>query len=160
MVAVGLGNIIATTNSGNTNNFENNLTFLAISDNGANIGDWTSTGAPGRRIILARTWRVSETGSDLTGFILSVQDNTGSAFSSELPPEATGVYLLVDSDSDFSSGATSYDMVLSGSNWIWTGDLNDGQFFTFATQVPAAPGGIYIGLRQWLDASSGTYSNL
>lgn len=75
----------------------------------------------------------------MTNHYISVPDNSSNA-SGDLPRETTTVYLLVDADGDFSAGATEIAMTLSGTERVATTDLDDGQFFTFATHIPKAPG--------------------
>jgi len=73
--------------------------------------------------------------------VISVPDNSSTSSTGKLPAEAATVYLLIDADGDFSSGATEYIMKKSSTNRVLTGvDLDDGQFFTFATNNPPAPG--------------------
>jgi hypothetical protein len=62
LVTVGNGNTIASTNSGNTNAFTVDRSFLALSDNSGSLS-WALSGAPTSRKILSRVWRVQETGS-------------------------------------------------------------------------------------------------
>jgi len=78
----------------------------------------------------------------MSNYSVSVPDNSSNLSSVKLPIEASRVYLLVDTDTNFANGATEYEMTLSGSTWTLSGtaDLDNGQFFTFATQTPPAPG--------------------
>jgi len=79
-------------------------------------------------------------GADYTGYMISVADNSSTLLSGKLPAEYRTVYLLLSTGTDFSTGYTEYAMTQSGRTWIWTGDLGSGQHFTFATQLPGAPG--------------------
>jgi hypothetical protein len=147
LVTMGLGTIAAD-NAANPNSFPANRNFLIWGDNnGANA--WQSTEAPVNRQRLTREWRVQETGT-IGNVRLQVPDNSGAG----LPAEATTVYLLVDADGDFSSGATEIAMTLNGTNWEVNVDFTNGQFFTFATQRPNAPGGV-LGSSIWLKANTG-----
>lgn len=152
LVAMGLG-AIATNNAGNANTFSADKSFLVWGDNaGANA--WQSTESPSAlRQRLTREWKVQETGT-VGNVEIQVQDNSASS-GGELPAETGTVYLLVDADGDFSSGATEYAMTLTGTNWEVTVDLADGQFFTFATQVLPSPGGVAAN-KLWLKADVGT----
>lgn len=147
LVTMALG-AIAVNNSGNTNTFATDQSFLGFADDAATftrVLTWTG-GAPADMQRLVRTWKVSETGTDTTDLMISVPDDS-SALTGKLPREvANTMYLLVDTDNDFSNGGTTiYTGTLSGSlsgaEWIFSGvDLDDSNFFTFATNVPAAPG--------------------
>ena len=81
----------------------------------------------------------------MTNYVLSFP-GSGTLYAmtgyTKLPAELNGkVYFLYDADGDFSSGATSTQMTLSGTDWIVTGvDLDDGMYFTVATNTPPAPG--------------------
>jgi hypothetical protein len=128
-IAMGHGNTIAVRNAFNTNNFSTNRSALVWGDNGLSVTNWTSTGAPTNRQILARTWKVQETG--VVGSVkVQAADNSGV---NGLPDElARTVQLLVDTDSDFSSGATTVSMTLNGTNWEANVNFTNGQYFTFA----------------------------
>lgn len=141
MVTIGIGTGIYTQNSAIPNTFANDKSFTFISDN-SGLQLWVSTGTHNvDKLILGKKWRITETGHNYTGYTVSVTDNSSVSFTGKLPAETSGVYLIIDTDSDFTSGATEYPMTLSGTEWIVTNiDLNDAQFFTFATEVPPAPG--------------------
>ena len=86
---------------------------------------------------LTREWQVQETG-DVGDVEISVEDgDVGS-------PEQ--LYLLIDDDGDFSSGATFIEMTDNAGIWEATVDLTDGQYFTFAQG----------NLALWLKADAGT----
>jgi hypothetical protein len=150
-VAIGHGNTIATTNAANSNNFSTDKSALVWGDNSASVVVWTSTGAPASRQVLARTWRVQETGT-VGSVKVQVPDNSGI---NGLPTENTTVYLLVDADGNFTTGATEIAMTLNGTNWEANVDLTNGQFFTFATQPATAPGGVVSSNFLWLKADAG-----
>ena len=78
----------------------------------------------------------------MTEYKIAATDNSSTGYSGTLPAEYTRVYMIVDTDADFTAGATEYEMTLSGTEWILSGtvDLDDGQFFSFATHIPPAPG--------------------
>ena len=136
-VVIGNGNTIAVSNAANSSTFSVDKSALVWGDNGASVSSWTTTGAPANRQILSRVWRVAETGF-MPANKIQIADNSGT---NGLPAEATLVYLLVDNDGDFTSGATSIPMTLNGTNWEATADFLDDNYFTFATQIPTAPGG-------------------
>ncbi len=107
--------------------------FLVIANNDAAIA-WTTAGAPSGRQVLARTWKVQEKGGDTGDIYMSVPDDSASS-GAKLPADYGVVYLLVDADGDFSSGATEYVLVQNGDVWELQAPVNfaDGTYFTFAT---------------------------
>jgi uncharacterized repeat protein (TIGR01451 family) len=128
-VVMGNGNTIATTNANNANDFSVNKSALMWGDNAGSVAAWTVTGAPSLRQIIARTWKVQETGT-VGSVKVQVADDSGS---NGLPAENTTVYLLTDADGDFTSGATETAMTLNGTNWEANYNFTSGQYFTFAT---------------------------
>jgi len=135
-VAIGHGNTIATDNISNTNNFASDKTAFVWGDNGAAASAWTSVGAPANRVILPRVWKVQKTGTtSLMKF--QIADNS---VPNGLPAEGTSVYLLMDADGDFSSGASSAMMSLVGGNWECGANFSSGYYFTFATEQTAEAG--------------------
>ena len=154
-VVIGNGNTIAVDNASNTNNFSVDKSALVWGDNGGSVSAWTSTGAPSASQIVARTWKVQETGT-VGSVKISVPDNSGT---NGLPNEGNNnIYLLVDADGNFNSGATIVGMALNGTNWEANVDFTDGQFFTFAS-ITYAPGGVSTNLSLWLKADRGTSTN-
>jgi hypothetical protein len=151
-VVIGNGNTIAASNTANASTFSADQSALVWGDNAGSVSSWTATGAPSSRQILARTWKVQETGT-VGSVKIKIADNSGT---NGLPAEATTVYLLVDADGNFSAGATSTTMTLNGTSWEADVDLTNGQFFTFATQIPIAPGGVYANNLLWLKPDAGT----
>jgi hypothetical protein len=134
----------------------NNGAFLLWGNNDGAIA-WQYSENPSGRGRLAREWRVAEKGT--VGMVrLSVPDNS-SALSSKLPVAINGnMYLLVDADGDFSSGATEIPMMLNGTDWEADVDFSNGQYFTFASEVPVAPGCV-AGVGLWLRADMGVTDN-
>ena len=78
---------------------------------------WIVNNAPASRQVIGKVYKSTETGSDYTGYMVSVPDNS-SALTGKLPAETNKVYLLIDTDADFTTGATEYEMTLSGTEWI------------------------------------------
>lgn len=139
MVSLALGvDMLASQNSGNVNEFSGDLSFFAVADNMADISQWTGIGAPAARLILARSWIAQENTltTDTTGYTMVVTDQDTYSVFSKLPGENSKVYLLVSSTASFSGAVTEYQMADLSGAWMWTGDLDDGQFFTFATALP------------------------
>jgi hypothetical protein len=132
MVSISKG-AFANTNGLNAGSFAADKDFLFIADNDGSVTNYTTSGAPTDRKILSRIWRVSELGTDATNYTIQVPDDS-STLTTKLPTEVTAVYLLQDTDTDFSTGATSVTMVANSTNWRATNiDLDNGRFFTFAT---------------------------
>ena len=154
-VVMGNGNTIATDNASNSNTFSADKSALIWGDNAGSVAAWTTTGAPSVRQIVARTWKVQETGT-VGSVKVQIADNSGS---NGLPAEITTVYLLVDADGNFAAGATEVAMTLNGTNWEANVDFTTGQFFTFATQVPPAPGGVVTNGYLWFKADNKVYSD-
>ena len=154
IVAMGLGGIAAD-NASNTGTLSDK-TFLVWANNNGAI-TWQTSESPISRVRLSREWKIDETGTVGT-MKIQVPDNSSSLIG-KLPGEVNGsIYLLVDADGDFSSGASSVTMTLNGTVWETDYDFSDGQYFTFATQLPAAPGCVVDNLNLWLKANAGTSS--
>jgi uncharacterized protein YjdB len=128
-VIIGNGNTIATTNTANTNNFSADRSALVWGDDAGAVSAWTASGAPSGVQMISRKWKVQETGS-VGSVRVRIADNSGT---NGLPAEVITVFLLVDADGDFTSGATQVSMTLSGTNWETNYDFTNGQFFTFGT---------------------------
>lgn len=130
LVTVGHGNTIATTNAGNTNGFATDRSFLSFGDNSGAMS-WTAVGAPIGTLILGRVWRAQEVGT--VGSMRFRVPGSLSPLPTRLPTELMAVYLVVDADGNFTSGATLVPMTLVGTNWECDRDLVHGDHFTFAT---------------------------
>jgi hypothetical protein len=127
-VVIGNGGTIAADNESNTNDLTTDLSSLVWGDDAGSVAAWTATGAPSGNQILSRKWRVQETGAVET-VIVQVADNSGI---NGLPNEGSNpVFLVVDNDANFSSGATLIPMTLNGTNWEAEVDFTNGQYFTF-----------------------------
>ncbi len=153
IVTMGVGGIEA--DNGLNTNALTDKTFLVWANNNGAIS-WQVGESPASRVRLSREWKMDETGTIGT-VKMQIPDNS-SLLAGKLPGEVTSVYLLVDTDGDFSSGATEVNMTLNGTNWEADYDFSVGQYFTFATQVPLAPGCVVDNLNLWLKADLGTSS--
>ncbi len=174
LIAIALGNTVQSTNSANSNTFSADKVFAAFGSNADPIS-WTNTSPPVGRQALEREWKIQETGT--IGSVRVQVPDDGSAITTKLPAETGGtVYLLMDADGDFSSGATSTTMSLVSTNWECTVDFNNSlPYFTFATNEsnpiagvltnPQTCGGStavtlsvdgYGGRLQWQVSSDGT----
>ena len=145
LVTVALGDLYPT-NTGNISTFEADRIFFAFGDDGKYASgylysSWTGYNTPANTVILPTTFKVQETtGYDITGLTVSVPSSS-STLTGKLPKEWKNVFLVVSDGTGFTSGATLYTGTASGASWIWTGiDLDNGQYFSFATQIPPAPG--------------------
>lgn len=160
LVTMALGSSVATTNAQNTGVFTVDKSFTSLGDDNGSIGAWTSTGAPTNYRIISRKWKVQETGT-VGNVTLSVPDNSSTA-ATKLPPEAAKIYLITDTDNDFTTGATVTAMTYNSTakEWRTTVDLATGaSFIGFATNPQPGPGGVTSGLQQWLRADIGTNVN-
>ena len=105
-------------------------------DDGDVTTSWTTTETPNSGVNierLAREWRLDETGDVGTiDFVVDV------ATFPSLSSGFTMYTLLVDSDGDFSSGASVYEMTLvSGTEYTVTGiDIADGDYIAIGSVVP------------------------
>ncbi len=131
-IVIGNGNTIAADNVSNANNFSADKSALVWGDNAGSVAAWKTTGAPTGRQIIARTWKVQETGT-IGSVKVQIADNGGI---NGLPVEKSTVYLLVDADGNFAVGTSEVIMTLIGTNWEANVNLTTGQFFTFATELP------------------------
>jgi hypothetical protein len=150
LLTVGNGNLVVGTNAENTASFSADESFLLWGNNNGSVA-WQLAEAPANRQRLTREWRVYESGA-VASVKIRVPDNS-SSLSSKMPAEVSTIYLLTDADGDFSSGATETTMTQNGSDWECNIDLTNEQYFTFATNVPAAPGGVVNALGIWLKAN-------
>lgn len=159
MVSIAIS-ALATSNASNSNSFSNDDEFVMWGNDNGSIVSFDTSGAPSNREIIDRTWKLQITGTPGNVEII-VPDNSSSS-SNKLPAEESTIYLLLDTDTNFSSGATEVAMALNGDNWEATTSVNSYTYFTFATKTPAppfGPGGIggvdgSSALSLWLDAES------
>ena len=108
--------------------------YLLFGHDNGSISSWTTTEAPsvGNIERIAREWRLDETGSVGTiDFKISTSD---------LPALNSGYTkygVMVDSDGDFSSGASVYELSASGSDYTVSGiSINDGDYVSIAAINP------------------------
>ncbi len=126
MVSIGLDSI-ATDNASNSGSFSADYSFLAWGNNAGTLS-FSTTGSPPGKTILGRVWRVQETGTIGTVEV-KVPDNSATA--AVKIPQSGQLYLAVDADGDFSSGASITTMVLNGTYWEADVDFTNGDYFTF-----------------------------
>ena len=156
LVSMGITSL-ASSNANNANSFSSDEQFIVWGNDDGSVASWTGSGAPSDRVILPRTWKLQQTGSP-GNVEISIPDNSSSA-GTTLPTEETTVYLLLDTDADFSTGATEVAMTLNGSEWEVTTSLSAFTYFTFATQVPTGPGGIPSNLTFWFRVDSNAWND-
>ncbi|MBV6646352.1 MAG: hypothetical protein KI790_12935, partial [Cyclobacteriaceae bacterium] len=107
--------------------------YLIFGHNNASVNVYTTTEAPTGIQRLEREWRVSETGE--LGTISFSIDTT----SFGVAPSAgfTERVLLIDTDGDFTTGATIVPLSRNGSAYEASGvDFGNGDYFTFAVIRP------------------------
>ncbi len=109
---------------------------ILFGHDGEAIASWSTNEIPStlsniRRV--AREWRLDETGD--VGTVTVTLDNTSLP---SLPSEYTDYYLLIDSDGDFTSGATTHLLSSIGGNEYQATlvDFSDGDYVTFAIVRP------------------------
>lgn len=103
-------------------------------DDGA-FDTWSSSETPTASRRLAREWRIGKTG-DL-GTVTVAFDHTATGLPGSIPAGYEGYSLFVDSDGDFSEGATSYRMTLTGGEYVAEEvPLDDGNYFTIGVESP------------------------
>jgi hypothetical protein len=130
MVTVAAGSEVSASNNTNLSILENN-TALLLGDNNAAINVWSATEAPAGRNRVAREWKAQLTGT--IGTVTIQVPASTSAATARLPAEVNKIYLLVDADGDFSSGAEEVQMTLNGTNYEASYEFAGSAYFTFAT---------------------------
>lgn len=147
---IGIGGL-ATDNRSNSNNFGSDKSYQMWGDNAAGTGYTipVSSNAPGGNAYLsrmARTWKVSEMGT-----VGQVQVAIPALYAGR----GNTTYIVVSSDSTFSTGCTWYalsSISVNGSSYMAAlVNFTDGQFFTFASGITRGPGGV-SGASIWLKA--------
>ncbi len=133
LLTMGLGSIAAQ-NATNVAQFLADTSFVVAGDNSGALA-WQDAGSPLGKQRLGRIWR------------MQVSGNVGGAVTLRVPanklPSANSVYLLMDSNEDFSSGAVAVPMTLNGANLEASYDLAGGVYYsTFAIVVDADGDGI------------------
>ena len=127
--------------------FDNDGDFILWgNDNGA-VTTTTSGPHPNYENRLQRTWKASVNGTPGAVTVRLIYSNTG-------VPRDYG--LIVDSDTDFTSGAEQYPASsISGDTLTFQNvSLADGNFFTLGTELKG-PGGVSSNLTLWLKADAG-----
>lgn len=122
---------VAVDNASNANTLANDEEYMVWGNNNGSVS-FSTTGAPAGYSKLGRAWK-GETSTNFIGIEMQYPDNSSSA-STKLPAEQNGVYLLADTDDDFTSGALALQMTQVGSNWSLSASTSTSyQYFTVAT---------------------------
>lgn len=134
----------------NPNDLGDNEFLFFGHDNADITSSWTTTEAPNSGVDiqrLAREWRIDETGDLGTNDFIIETTNMPA-----LPAMHTMYVLMVDTDGDFSSGATIYEMSLdSGTRYKSSGvNISDGDYVAIGVINPK--------IEHTTTASSGTES--
>ncbi len=132
-----------------TGGFITNLRVLSWANDGTATGTWITSEIPTTNLMgqnvysrIAREWKFQEPIADIGGVNISYPVTA-------LPSGGTGsIYMLVDSDGNFSNGGTTFVAgTLSGSNYEFATNITNGYVITFAQST---------GIDLWLKANSGT----
>lgn len=139
LITLGNNNVIAAENTSSSgNDITTNKSYLIIGDNNGSLDLSMMSNDEGECMrILNRSWKVQESGT--IGTVMLRVPAYSSSLATKLPAFNSNLEIMIDSDGDFSSGATSYPMTLNGTNWEVNIDLTDGVFFTFNTNPPQDP---------------------
>ncbi len=108
--------------------------YLLFGHDNGSISSWTSSGSPSNVKRISRVWRLDETGS--VGTVSFKVDATDLP---ALPSGYTRYGIMVDSDGDFSSGASVYDYSTSSTGDVYTIPnviFSDGDYVTIVAIRP------------------------
>ena len=106
--------------------------LLFAHDNGS-ISSWSSTGSAYNTQKIAREWRFDETGDVGTIDITLNEDDLAA-----LPSGYTKYGIMIDSDGDFTSGASVYELAISGSDYeVRDVDIADGDYLCIVAIKPS-----------------------
>lgn len=148
IVAIALGDSVATENAENAATVTNNLSFLVFGDNGQAANYLTSlTGLTGVNARMNRIFKVDKTNwadQNITFKLNGGNDQT---------------QLLVSADPVFGTGDALYPMNADSTVTINSSNLADGSYFTFARTVKG-PNCVDNGIVSWLRADDGLSSGI
>ncbi len=128
--------------------FGTDFDFVLWGNNGGSIIPTTSGASPDYNSIIGRTWLAEVNGTPGTVTVRMIYGNDGLI---------SNHGLLVDTNTDFSSGATNYPAAsISGDTITFDNvTIQDGNFFTLGINA-TAPGYVTSELTLWLKANAGT----
>ncbi|UBM60754.1 hypothetical protein LAG90_08915 [Marinilongibacter aquaticus] len=138
---------LANTNALNGTDLASDGQFLIWGDNGLAKApsEYTPSLGNGVNVLFKSIWKVQNTG------------NVGTVRVA-WPATANNLSLIQSSDETFDNSDTFTDMssntqVINGVTYNYADvTLSDGQYFTFATLIEHAPGGVFSGLSHWYRA--------
>lgn len=140
LVTIALGSYAAD-NASNANTFPSDLQFLAWADNnGSTLLTAEFVGISTNRR-MAREWKIKEV-------------NGVGAVEVRIPNSYGATHLVSDDNSAFSSPTETLLSDNGDGTSSATIDFANGDFFTFAADMPA-PGGVHASLALWLQADAG-----
>ncbi|MGY5353758.1 hypothetical protein [Wenyingzhuangia sp. IMCC45467] len=133
--------------------FSNDLDYIVVGNNQGTLA-FGSTGVPsGITNISQRTWKAETNGTPGT---ISISFTLGSSLTNSGNPSEYA--LLIDSDTDFTSGATihSSGVSINGNILTFSGvNIPDASYFTLAySPVTEFPGNVSTNLNLWLKADT------
>ncbi|ANW95954.1 hypothetical protein AXE80_06525 [Wenyingzhuangia fucanilytica] len=137
-----------------TSSFSNNLDYLIVGNDEGTLA-FSTSGVPASITNKSqRTWKTEISGTPGT---ISISFTLGTSLTNSGNPSEYA--LLIDSDTDFTSGATIHTTgaSINGNVLTFTNvNLSDGNFFTLAyTPIDEFPGNISSGLTHWFKADTG-----
>jgi len=108
--------------------------YLLFGHDNGSISSWTTTEAPNAGNIqrIAREWRLDETGS-----VGTVDFKISTTNLPALNSGYTKYAVMVDADGDFSTGASVYELTVSGSDYVRSSiSISDGDYISIAAVKP------------------------
>ncbi|WP_325531242.1 right-handed parallel beta-helix repeat-containing protein, partial [Chitinophaga sp.] len=145
IVTIALGSIIAASNAANTNNFTQDKSFLAFSDNGGSTNYFTAVSSSNATQRMVRVWRIQKTASWDNAQQVTLQLKNG----------AGDNYLLISTDPVFGTVTKELKLSSTGTVTLTGADLANGAYFTFGRKQ-RFPGGVAANLQTWVKADAGT----
>lgn len=143
-------NYMAYDNLWNFSSIPNNGDYMLWGHDGGDISSFDVSGAPAGYAILGRTW-MDLASANAMPLEIRVPDNSSSG--TALPAEQNNVYLIADTDADFTSGAISIAMSATGNEWQVSASSSTAyRYFTIATDALNAS----LGVAQQGDESGTT----
>ena len=128
LISIGVGDIFSS-NANNTSTINGNNKYLTWGNNG-DVNSFSATGAPASRQILQRQWKVQR-GGNIGTVKIQIADFTNGSIP-RLPNTVPTLDLLVDSDGDFTGGASIIPMTLVNNFWEATTSFSNGDHFSFS----------------------------
>lgn len=147
ILAVAMGDSIASTNLTNAAEITNNNSYFVFGDNnGAVTYSTPVTGFSTITTVMPRTWKVDKTNFTDAGITFKLTGGTDK------------VYLVVSADNTFDAADATYQLDATGTVQLSTADIPDGAYFTFGKQLNG-PGYVNVGVALWLRADDNVSTN-